>query len=84
MEVVEVTELKGVEQKNLCVKIIRRIVEDAPITDNKEKLLMDMIDSGILSNTIELVVQASKGGLEINDIAAVVGCCASFLKTKKK
>ena len=85
MEIVEVTELKGVEQKDLCIKLIRRVIVDAPITDDKEKLLIDLIDSGILSSTIDLVVMAAKGGLEINDIAAAaVGCCASFLKTKKK
>lgn len=85
MEIVEVTELKGVEQKDLCIKLIRCVIVDAPITDDKEKLLIDLIDSGILSSTIDLVVMAAKGGLEINDIAAAaVGCCASFLKTKKK
>lgn len=85
MEVVEVTALKGVEQKNLCVLLVRRVVEDAPITDDKEKLLLDMIDSGILGNTIDLVVAATKGELGLNDVLTVAaGCCASFFKKTAK
>ena len=85
MEVVEVTELKGAEQKELAIKLVREVVVQAPIADEKEKLLLDMIDQGVLGNTVDLVVQASKGELDINAAVAVAaGCCASFMKKKKK
>ena len=51
---------------------------------NKEKLLLDMIDSGILSDTVELVVDATKGELDVNAMVKVAaGCCATFLKSRK-
>ena len=85
MEVVEVTELKGAEQKELAIKLVREIVVEAPIADEKEKLLLDVIDQGVLGNTVDLVVQASKGELDVNAAVAVAaGCCASFMKKKKK
>ena len=83
MEVVEATKVKGKEQKDLAVKLVRQVIVDAPITDDKEKLLLDMIDNNILGDTIDLLVQASKGELDINKILAVsVGCCGKILKKK--
>ena len=61
MEVVEATQLKGEDQKKLAIKLVREVVVEAPITDEKEKLLLDLIDQGVLGNTVELIVQASKG-----------------------
>ena len=79
MEVVELTQLKGSAQKELAIRLVRQVVVDAPITDEKEKLLLNMIDQGVLGNTVDLVVDASKGNLDINRIAQVAtGCCATF------
>ena len=79
MEVMEATKVKGPAQRDLAIKLVRQIVTDAPISDEKEKLLLDMIDQGILANTIELVVAASKGNLDINAVVAVAsGCCKLF------
>ena len=83
MEVVEASKLKGAAQKKLVTKIVRKVVVDAPIADEKEKLLLDMIDQGIVGNVIELVVSASKGEVDINAAVKVAaGCCASFLKRR--
>lgn len=83
MEVVEASKLKGDAQKKLVTKIVRKVVVDAPIADEKEKLLLDMIDQGVVGNVIELVVSASKGEVDINAAVQVAaGCCASFLKRK--
>ncbi len=84
MEVVEATQLKGEAQKELAIKLVRQIVVDAPISDDKEKLLLDMIDAGILADTVELVVDATKGEVDVNAAVKVAaGCCASFLKSRK-
>ena len=66
MEVVETTKKKGEEQKKLAVKLVKKIIVDSPISDSKEKLLLDICDTGLLSATIDLVVAASKGELSIN------------------
>jgi hypothetical protein len=83
MEVVELTTLKGEAQKVLCVKLIRDIIVEAPITDEKEKFLLDMIDNGTVGNTIDLIVGASRGEIDINTVTQVgTNCCLAFMKRK--
>ena len=83
MEVVETSKLKGPAQRELAIKLVRQVVVDAPITDEKEKLLIDLIDNGILSNTVDLVVEATNGEVDINTVVKVTsGCCATFLKSR--
>tara|TARA_B100000427_G_C15015178_1_gene380051 strand:+ start:110 stop:508 length:399 start_codon:yes stop_codon:yes gene_type:complete len=84
MEIVEASALKGEEQKKLVEKIVRKIVIDAPITDDKEKILLCMIDEGIIGDVIDLVVSATKGEININVVEkAAVGCCLAILKTRQ-
>ena len=84
MEIVEATELKGEEQKKLVEKLVTKSVKDAPITEEKRKLLLSMIDEGIVGDVIDLVVSATKGELDVNAIEQVaVGCCLSVLKSRK-
>lgn len=83
MEIVEITEIKGEAQKILAIKLVRQAVIDAPIADEKEKLLLDILDQDILGNTIDLLVDATKGNLDINKVVEVATtCCLSFLKNK--
>ena len=78
MEIVELSEAKGDEQKKLVEKLVKQVVVDAPISDLKEKLLLDMIEEGILGDMASLVVSATKGELNINAMAEVAGvCCKS-------
>ena len=81
MEVVEVTQLKGSAQKELAIRLVRAVVVEAPISDEKEKLMLDMIDQGVLGNTVDLVVDASKGNIDINNVVKVAtGCFAACCK----
>ena len=75
MEVVEATDAKGAEQKELVEKLVKQVVKDAPVSDFKEKLMLDMIDEGILGDMTSLIVSASKGELNINAAAATAGVC---------
>ena len=78
MEIVELSEAKGDEQKKLVEKLVKQVIIDAPISDLKEKLLLDMIEEGILGDMASLVVSATKGELNINAMAEVAGvCCKS-------
>jgi len=84
MEIVEVTNLKGPEQKKLVEKLVRKVVKDAPIADEKEKLLLDMIDEGVVGDVVDLVVAATKGEIDVNAVEKVaVGCCLSILKSRQ-
>lgn len=85
MEVVEATQLKGEAQKTLVEKLVRQVVIDAPISDDKEKLLLDMIHNGIVGNMADLVVSATKGEVNVNSAVKVAStCCMSFMKRRKK
>ena len=76
MEIVEATNLKGEEQKKLVENLVRKIVKDAPIADEKEKLLLDMIDEGVVGDVVDLVVAATKGELDVNAAEkAAIACC---------
>ena len=77
MEVVETSKAKGERQKIIVIQLVKQLVKDAPITDDNEKFLLDMIDNGVLSYTIDLVIDASKGNLNINS----VGKCAKSVGT---
>ena len=59
MEIVELTELKGEEQKNMAIKLIKSFTKD--LDDIKI-----LIDDETLSSTIDLIVDATKGKLNIN------------------
>ena len=83
MEVVEATELKGEAQKTLCIKLLRDVIVAAPIADEKEKFLLDMVDNGTVGNTIDLVVGATRGEINVNAAARVgTSCCLAFLKRR--
>jgi hypothetical protein len=85
MEIAEATRLKGKEQKVLVERLVKKVVKDAPISDEKEKLLLDMIEEGVVSDVIDLVVSATKGELDINAVEkAAVGCCLALLKSRKR
>ncbi len=68
MEIVELTEVKGEEQKMLAIALTRKIVVDAPMEDNKKEAVLEMIDNGTVDETIELVVSATRGELTINQV----------------
>jgi hypothetical protein len=84
MEIAEATRLKGKEQKVLVGRLVKKVVKDAPISDEKEKLLLDMIEEGVVGDVIDLVISATKGELDINAVEkAAVGCCLALLKSRK-
>lgn len=79
MEIVETTQLKGSAQRDMALQLVRRIVVDAPLSDDVERLCLSMIDSGAIENTIDLVVDASRGKLNINTIVDTgSSCCLAF------
>lgn len=66
MEAVELTQVRGAEQKELAVKIVRKIVVDAPLSKEVEAACMAIVDSGVLSDVVDLVIDATKGRLDVN------------------
>jgi hypothetical protein len=94
MEAVEVTMLTGAEKKKAVIDIVRKAVVDAPMEDHIENILIEMIDDGIVSHTIDIIVSASRGNLNLNGMAKAsqvvctnlvphLGTCLTWCFSKK-
>tara|TARA_Y100000022_G_C13227259_1_gene365544 strand:- start:86 stop:517 length:432 start_codon:yes stop_codon:yes gene_type:complete len=88
MEQVEHTPLKGSEQKELSLKLIRSLILDLTAGED-EVVLLQLLDNGTIGNMIELIVDATRGKLDINTLANVgSGCLNScipyWFSSKKK
>jgi len=87
MEEVEKTPTKGAEQKEMALTLIRALVID--LTDGTdEEVLLKLIDDNTVSNLIDLIVDATKGKININTVATVSsGCinsCIPYLFSSRK
>ena len=87
MELVEETPIKGVEQKEFALKVMRELFKD--LTEGEDELvLLKLLDDGSISNIIDLVVDATNGKLNVNTVIETsVGClttCLPYLTRKSK
>ena len=79
MKVVEISELKGVEQKKLAKDLVSKAVSQLP--DGEEKTVLKMIlENDVLEDMVETIVLATKGELPINQIVEKIKtrCCGLF------
>lgn len=84
MEVVEMSELKGTEQREFALRLIKRVIIDAPLNDDDEEFCLDMVKSGAVGQTIDLVVDATNGQLNVNSAVRLAeNCCFTFLSSRK-
>ena len=88
MEAVEDTPKKGSEQKDYAIRLIRALVVDLASDDEKD-FLLTAIDSGSVGDTIDLIVQATQGELNVNSVVEVattscLPCCLTLLAKKNK
>ncbi len=74
MELVEETPLKGNEQKELGLQLIKAIIVD--LTDGEdEKVLLKLLEDGTIGNMIDLIVDATRGRLDVNSAVNVTTGC---------
>jgi hypothetical protein len=95
MVVVEQTNESGKNKKDFVVRMISKIVSDSPdstlLTAEIKLEILNMLYSPLFDDTINLVIDASKGTLDLNKVQEVasqvaVGCfsrCLAFLSKKK-
>ena len=79
MEAIEDTPTKGPAQKDFALKVIGALIDELHESDEK-KLLQETFKSGGIEGTIDLVVSATKGELNINQVVdvAVNSCICPF------
>lgn len=87
MQIVEKTTIKGTKQREFVIKVLRKLFES--LTGNEdEKLLLQLIDNGTVSNMIDLIVDATKGKIDINNTVKTTSnlilLCLPYLQKKCK
>lgn len=73
MEIVELSELKGADQKDMAIRLVKTVVIESSTDEGHKKVCLDIIESGALAQTIDLVVDVTKGRVNINQIVQVAG-----------
>ena len=79
IEIVELSELKGTAQKDMAIRLVKAVVTESCIDEGHKKICLNIIESGALAQTIDLVIDATKGGVNINQIVQVAGKCGPLL-----
>lgn len=89
MEAVEGSPVKGAEQKDLAIKVVLEIATNAGLPDDQLTVIRALVDGGFVSDTIDLVVAASQGKLNLNQVQEVAKgcfktCFGSILKRQSR
>jgi hypothetical protein len=82
MEVVESSKLPGNEKKIAVNSLLRQIIKESDMYLEDKKICENLIDSGVVGDTIELIISASKGDININVKQAIsIGgqCCFAII-----
>ena len=81
IEIVEFLELSGKQKKTLVIDLLKKYVNESDIDSNEKEICIDMINNGTISETIDLVVDASNGNININNVIDLgTNCCEILLK----
>lgn len=92
MEIIEVSPIKGVLQKDILLEIMKRLILENNIEKKEKRTILKIINNGLISESIDLVIQATRGELSINQIKAkskkikklVTKCCIPLIKIIKR
>lgn len=91
MEAIEEKNLTGPQQKELAILVLKTVVDKSELEIEQKKAVLDLVNSGIIENTIQLVSDASKGNLRINKkiakqslMTCLMGCLTSFNAKKQE
>lgn len=81
MELVEDTDVKGKSQKELVLNVVTEVINESQLADEEKKLYTSILHSENTNNTIDLIVDASKGTLNLNKVKKTAfSCLLSCLK----
>jgi hypothetical protein len=66
MECIEVHDVAGFNKKDLAISVTKKLIEESELDDEKKQFCIKLIDSGVIEDTLDLVISATKGELSIN------------------
>lgn len=67
MEIVELHNLDGSSKKKFVINLIKKLNNEL-MKDEKQELLNQLIDNGIIESSIDIIIATSKGKLTLNVI----------------
>ena len=67
LEIIDVYEMTGEEKKQLVLKMLRKYVDESNMSDDEKELCNSLITDGRLSETINIIIAAARGELDIKD-----------------
>ena len=88
MEAVENTPTKGPAQMDFALRVIGDMIAELPKSDEKV-FLSQTLENGGIRNTIELIIQATQGNINVNQVIKVAtkNClqqCIDYIASKCK
>jgi len=79
MEVVELSQMKGSEQKETVLKFLTLAIKNAEFQEELEEEYLNMVKNGVMATTIDIIVDATKGKLHVNkNVKKAKGFLISF------
>ena len=80
MELVEdLKDIKGEEQRDFAVSLVREIINKSKLTASQKENCLLVIDFGVLDHVVDFVVDATTGKVNINKVKKKVSklfsCC---------
>jgi len=66
LEVVELSIAKGPQKKTFAISLLNQVIDEADICKEEKDECRNMVNNGTVSNTIDLVISASKKKTKIN------------------
>jgi hypothetical protein len=67
LEIIDVYEMTGDEKKQLVLKMLRKYVDESNMSDDEKELCNSLITDGTLSETINIIIAAARGELDIKE-----------------
>ena len=66
MEVVELSEIKGPQQKEMALKLLTLAIEESCLDASHKETYLNMVKNGVVGTAVDLIVDATKGKLAVN------------------
>lgn len=72
LEIVELTKKKGPQKKTLAITLLKQLIDESEANVIEKDDCYIMINNGTISNTIDLVISASKKKTKLNKYKSIV------------